>query len=238
MNKENIDRITSLTNLIFDIYLLFIQKYILFRPLVHDKQLIKSYQTHRKRYAFGLLRYTLFSNCLLEISNICFDKSRKKNSPSIENILSELNKNDSLVETLKQLYSNSIIGTLNRKDGTFGPPYTNDEHQENIRRSDFDEKLRSLNTYWNNLTISPISSKIKSIRDKIVAHREIKFSNNNYELLLIDNFPITYREFETFTDRVKEIMILLQAVVRQSGFDYGSLDSFIEKNINGFWDKQ
>jgi len=245
VNGKKLTRITSITSIIFTIYIHFIQKYMLFRPLAHDKRLIQSYQTEKTKYSFDLLKHTLFSDCLLQISNICFDKSNK-NSPSIENIMLELEGNDHIIEALKILYSNCKIGTLN-DDCTVGHPYTNDEQQEKIRRndeqqekirrSDFDEKHLSLKMHWGKLKESHISKKIKDLRNKVVAHRDIKDVNDNFELSIFGDYNITYREFEIFTEKVKEIMILLQALVRQSGFDYGSLDSFIEKNINGFWDK-
>jgi hypothetical protein len=229
------ERLVQYSSKILDLYIDFYQRYSLFRPLTNDNS-IKNKHTKNSIHAFLLLRYILFTECVLRIANLCRDNS-KGNPPSLENIIKDLKNNKDSLEIFKNRYSNCLISKRHDDNGDPEAEELFVSREQNLHCLEFDEKYSELNQSWDDIKNSSMFSLIMDIRNKVAAHSDIVAEAHNYRLSNISDFKIYYNEFDVFTRKIKTIVDLIQHIVRQSGFDYGSLDSFIEKNINGFWNK-
>lgn len=194
-SKQEIDQIKKCREYLkhlTDSYLIMKQKYYLLHPMIFNNDLISKNQS----YAFKFLRDTLFFNCVLDI--VIMTKDTDKRTPSIEKIKNKLENQD----FVKQLLEDFLF------------PIYGDVELESKYRQDFTTKLNHVNIMINDFFNSKQFKCFVDIRDKRIAHRELKKTEIGYEILDINSMNLTWNEFVDSIERIENILLDLNLIIR------------------------
>lgn len=189
------------------------EKYSLLKPMLFDDDL---FNTHNN-YGFTVIRQSLFFNCVIDIVNII--KKGDKKTPSIESI-SEIFLCEPTIKTLHD----DIVNFDAFKGIKSLEKFQSKAFTENVKKTEEDIKnLLGLEMYKCFVTI----------RDKRIAHLELKYIQGEYQLLDISTLNIAWTDLEIIINKLKIIVTNLNIAL--TGVNIADRDKVNEKMKNKFW---
>lgn len=190
------------------------EKYALLDPMLFDKTLV---QKHKNR-GFEVLRQALFFACVVDIVNIVCKKGGNK-PPSIEGIASVFCNQEILKSFHDELVNNEAFA---------GYPWMQEKPSQ---------------SFWKNVGVTKTkidcllhSSQMKAfetIRDKRIAHLELKKSGDDYELLDISTLGLQWGDIKIILNEIKIIIGNLNVIM--TGTHISDRDTINQKMRNIFW---
>lgn len=176
-------------------------KYTLLEPMLFNKELMN----RNNNRGFDILRQSLLFSCILDIVSLIYKKDKR--TPSIEQI-GEIFCNKNILE---QLHSEII-------------------KHPSIEGVDFYEKYMS-DFFWKNIDNAKSSIDIllhsqkilafEKLRDKRIAHLELKLTNNDYKLLDVLTLELKWEDIGTAIEEIKNILELLNPVLNSTTLGVG-----------------
>ncbi len=192
-------------------------RYALLEPMYINANLI----ARNNNKGFNILRQSLLFDCVLNIVNITY-KTREERVPSIELIGEKILNNQNIIEQLhKELLGHESI------EGTDWENYHSEGFWSNV------EECKKL---LPNLLSSDTIKAFKTLRDKRIAHLEVKLNNGNYELLDITTLGLKWADIGEAIQTIESALKLLNLVVALTGWDVGeSLNKINDKMKKKFF---
>lgn len=191
------------------------EKYALLEPMLFDKTLVEK---HKNR-GFEVLRQALFFSCVVDVVNIVVQKGGKRAS-STEGIASIFCNQEILISL-----HNAIVSA----DAFVGNP----EMQEK-QSQDFWVNIGTTKTKIDCLLHSSQIKAFETIRDKRIAHLELKKSGENYELLDISTLGLKWNDIQAILAEIKTIIFNLNIIM--TGVNLADR-TMLNKNMSDkFWD--
>lgn len=191
------------------------EKYALLEPMLFDKTFVEK---HKNR-GFEVLRQALFFSCVVDVVNIVVQKGGKQAS-SIEGIASIFCNQ----KVLKSLH-NAILNA----DVFVGNP----EIQEGQNQV-FWANVGSTKTMIDCLLHSQQIKVFETIRDKRIAHLELKKSGKNYELLDISTLGLKWNDIQAVLAEIKTIIFNLNIIM--TGVNLADRTELNKNMSDKFWD--
>ena len=190
------------------------EKYALLDPMLFDKALV---QKHKNR-GFEVLRQALFFACVVDIVNIVCKKGGNK-TPSIEGVASIFCNE----EILKYFHCEIV------------------NHEAFVRYPSMQEKQSQ--KFWENmgatkakidcLLHSSQMEAFETIRDKRIAHLELKKVGGDYELLDISTLGLKWGDIKSVLSEIQIIIINLNQMV--TGTTINMRDEINQTMQKRFW---
>lgn len=189
------------------------EKYSLLEPMLFDEHLARKYNN----YGYTVIRQSLFFNCVMDIVNIV--KQIDARTPSIEGI-SEIFSNDGIIKVLHDniVYSDAFKGI---------------EYYEKSQSSAFNINVKKTKEAIKNLLQLEIYKSFVTIRDKRIAHLELKHENEMYKLLDISTLNLKWTDLKIIIDRLKIIVKNLNIIL--TGVNIADRDQINQKMKNEYW---
>lgn len=232
MNKEGIKKLESQVDSLLTLFMRAYSQYLFQRPMMVNTDLISRMEMEGKSRGFEHLRNQLYWNLVQEIVKICDDSDER--TPCIKKITMKLKDKN----TLKILEDRYMV--LNQRY----PPVEGEDYAtwEKLRKEDQDYLRKKFKKTYDrmiknaeDLLSSDILRGYKTVRDKVLAHNELRLVGSNYELFDISVLNLKFGQERIILDKAKEIIDDLNLLVRVASFSW---DSFIDPETRAvctFW---
>jgi hypothetical protein len=230
MNREKIAKlkaqVDSLQNLIIRAY----AKFIFFRPMMINNELNETISKEGKHVGFSQLRNWLYWDFIQELVKLCDDSDSR--APSIRQLKDELTEPETL-DVLRRQYSHRTWPAM--KGEHFEAAQILQEQEQEELRVSFDQTYqRFQNTSAELLSSSALTGYV-TIRDKLIAHNELRKTGEGYAFFDPAVLNLKYGQERQTLEMAREIADDLDLLVRNSSFSW---DSFLQqemKDVCTFW---
>jgi len=192
------------------------EKYALLDPMLFDTNLS---QKHNNR-GFEVLRQSLFFACVVDIVNIVCKKGGNK-TPRIEGISSIFCNRE-----LLKYFHDAIVNA----DAFVGFSKTQEKQSHG-----FWENVTKTKTKIDCLLHSPKLEAFETIRDKRIAHLELKKSGDDYELLDISTLGLKWGDIKSMLAEMQSIIINLNQIM--TGATIITRDKINQTMRDEFWEQ-
>ena len=212
------------------------ERYAFLHPMIFDKGLVAARGSGQRGRGFDTLRRSLLLTCIQDIAKFTLDRDRR--APSLANIASSL-EDEAFRDDLRERYA--VWGSIRPDEDQF------DDHtvlealnkiearETQTRRIAFDDAYQQFSAQWVALKDSPTLLSSIKVRDKVTAHTEIRFENEQYVPFDISTLGIKYGDIKEMIDQVQDLVRLVGFVVRAAAFDWEGLDDQLSKAAYHFW---
>ena len=168
---------------------------------------------HRRFYGgLSALRETLVRGCVLDFVGAVSDEDRR--TPSLVSLAKELEK-DEVVTVLRRMVEVDAyrgVGGFQVNDSGFGES----ERRQAVER--FEEQLDQFRTAWTDFEARPFAQELKAVRDKVVAHKELRSTPDGYQFVSPSGLNIPWSEFLDECLRLGKLCELVGLIVRRTHF--------------------
>ena len=190
------------------------EKYALLDTMLFDEALV---QKHKNR-GFEVLRQALFFTCVVDIVNIACKKGGNK-TPSIEGVASVF-----CNEEILKYFHDEIVN----HEAFVGYPSMQEKQSQK-----FWENVGTTKAKIDCLLHSSQMEAFETIRDKRIAHLELKKSGDEYELIDISTLGLKWVDIKLVLDDITTIIENLNIVM--TGSHISKRDEINQKMRDEFW---
>lgn len=212
------------------------KKHTIFRPMM-DKQVRAWRGAGRQQPGFITIHMTLFFSCALDIANLCQDHDKR--TPSIKKVMSKLKKNPAVREELRRRYAATVFPVTNEEqkdEGHMAIIHDLEQQWAAEWEARFDREFEHLLALWKELEGSKPLESFKSIRNQLAAHTDLDYVDGVYKPKLdIGSLGLTWGDTTMIIDQMREIIELINQLVRRSGFNWDSLEEQNYQAATAFW---
>ena len=231
MNAEKMTKlkaqVESLQNLLIRAY----AKFLFFRPMMANDSLNERISAEGKHVGFEQLRNWLYWDFIQELVKLCDDADRR--TPSIR-LMKDALAEPELVAFLKEKYSRRTWPPMEGEDSEIVRLLQTREKEE--LQLSFDHTYRRFQDLSAQLLSSPALIGYITIRDKLIAHNELRKTDDGYTFFDLKVLKLKYGQERQTLELAREIADDLDSIVRNSSFSW---DSFFEQeteDVCKFWD--
>ena len=108
--------------------------------------------------------------------------------------------------------------------------------EEAERREQFEKLYCEAMAIWAELSTSKKIKAFRIVRDKVSAHKEVRYVADKYQFVDIGTRGIKWGDLRSTIDRMKRLVELMGLLVRNAGFAWDMLDEQLSRASKGFWD--
>lgn len=230
MNKEGIKKLESHVVSLLTLLMRAYSQFFFQQPMMVNTDLIIRMEMEGRRQGFEHLRNHLYWNLIQEIVKICDDSDER--TPCINKITKKLEDKNTL-KLLEDKYSNHAFPRVEGEDSSTWEKHQ--EEYENEWRVKFKKTYERMKKNTSELLSSDILSGYKTIRDKLLAHNELRFVDGTYEFFDITVLNLKFGQERIILEKAKEIIDDLNSLVRGASFLW---DSFIDsetRTVCNYW---
>jgi len=212
------------------------QRYAMLRPMLHDKDVVKNKGSKKQYRGFIIIRNTLFLSCCQAIANLSFDKQNK--CPSIIQTMALL-ENNIFRNMLKEKYSawtTPVIGGHEHDPEVIKFLKHMEEDEKIERRAEFDKYYQELLALWASFSASKSTQSLGKIRNKVAAHTDISLIDGEFKLFDVSSLNLKWDDIKETISDMQKIIDLINLLVRNSGYDWESLDKILNRTVADYWD--
>jgi hypothetical protein len=217
MNSQTLAKIRGHSEQLLDLHVGLRNKHALLSPLLPDGFVSKESRTGPAALGLHVLRVSLFLSCVQDLVKATVDKDKR--APSLVNIMSMLS-NPSISEGLRAAYVANWTESA-MCDVT----------------DEFDSTVAQLNVDWQHLEATPQLNSCQLIRDKLIAHTEVRFADSSYSLLDVSSLGLKWTDVGALMLQLEDLVIALNKIIRCSSFDFDDLDAKLNTARKEFWSR-
>jgi hypothetical protein len=217
-------QVDSLQHLLIRAY----AKFLFLRPMLMNEGLNQTISSEERGACFRQLRNWLYLDFVLELVKVCDDSDER--TPSIRQLKEALADPETL-RALKEKYSRRApLKWLDEQTAQYLQ-----EQEEQELRSEFDEVYARFRKAADDLLASSAFDGFRTVRDKLIAHNELRKTDEGYEFFDIKNLSLKYGQERQLLEAVRPIIEDLDLLVRNACFDWNSFLPIEEKDVCKFW---
>jgi hypothetical protein len=232
---SQIEKLEAHAGHLLDAFIGLREKYAMLEPMLFDPDTNKNRGSREQARGFKILRNSLFLSCAQDIAKLTLDADRR--TPSIRNLVAALD-DAALLTELEDRYAIWVLPSVEEEtDPDIAVALSRMEEQERAeRRERFREHVVELREVWAELSTAPSMTGFLTVRDKVSAHTELRFTADKYQLVDIGALGIKWRDLRTSIGLMQRLVELIGLIVRNAGFAWDALDHELSKAAKGFWD--
>lgn len=182
---------------------------------------------------FRYLTNALLYSCILDASNIALDGDRR--TASIRNLVEALN-DPTLVDTLREEYAVwNLVAASDVEPDLLPLLQASEEREESERRAQFDQRLEHLHERWAEFGESSRLKSFVTMRDKVIAHRELRFVDGEYRAFNTAALGIKFGDLKAVIESLQELIDLITLLFRNASFDFEMLEQQVSRYSAHFW---
>ncbi len=213
------------------------RKIALLSPLVKNSDLIAKWDNSYGAHGLELMRITIYLDLVRELAAISFDRSSK--SPSIFNIL-ELLKSKPLLDSLKSDYCQptpiSWVTNVDPDSRAFWEAKHKERELEEKSKKFF-EHYRTAKAAFSELKNKDIYTKMRNVRNKLVAHYEMRKVGSEPRLADPSDFDLKWGDVEIYFEEIKPIIVELVLLISNEAYALDLYREDHDKIAREFWEK-
>ena len=186
--------------------------------------------TEGRGAAFDQLRNWLYWDFIQELVKICADSDPR--SPSIRNIKTALG-DEQIIRELRRKYTLRTPISAGKDYEVFLRRLH--EEEQRVLCNEFDQTLRGFHDASDALLASEALAGYATIRDKLIAHNELRHAPERHGFFDIAVLKLKYGQERELLEQAREIVDAIELLVRTCSFAW---DSFIDRetrNVCTFW---
>ena len=179
------------------------------------------------------IRTTLFRSCVLDLVRLAWDDDSR--AASAANLMKALQEPE-VIHWVVESQATSHIETRDGGDERVGRHLARiEESNAEVRRRHVRQLLEALNDAWSRLEAMPSKKHFIAMRDKHIAHLEVRLTAAGYEPLDIGTLGVRRRDLAAGIVAMEEITRLLNAALRDSDFLMARTTQMFDSHGERFW---
>lgn len=233
-SREQLTRLRESADELLGAFLGLRLNYGLLAPLIGDASLPFS-MPPRRQFVHGIsaLRNTLFFSCVLDVVKLSWDRDRR--TASISNIIAQLERPE-VLRLVKDNPPFPFVIPREHHDGKGEEALLAFEKiQNDKRREQVDEQLARLLKLWADYQAQPFKDAFTTLRDRHIAHLEVRIEAGEYKPLDINGLNILRSDLSNALKLLGPIVVELNRIVRDADFALDSAVSSFDQNGRRFW---
>jgi hypothetical protein len=200
--------------------------------MLYDREITEHYGKGARGPGFNAIRYALYRHIVQECWKLACDTDKR--TPSIVGIMCGLQQ-PGVKETLRIRYSRLRIPIVGDVDAATKAMLERMEKADDDKRAaEFDAKWTLVEEQWAAFKAQPFRDGIATLRDKVTAHTELRLVDGRYERADLAGV-VKFGDERLFLEGLKDIVINLNLLVRQAGFDWTEFDEQVTRSAGAFW---
>ncbi|HBA82653.1 MAG TPA: hypothetical protein DCZ95_01040 [Verrucomicrobia bacterium] len=232
--RQNRDRLKKIENHVKSLQELLVRAYSQFlfvRPMLANHTLLKRIAIEQKTAGFERLRDILYLNLILELVKICDDKDDR--TPSIRTIMQAL-RDPVMLQVLEDKYARQMLPQTCKAGDLIWKVYGRDA--EEAGKCKFAVLRERLFKTADEIVSSAALQGYARIRDKLIAHNELRKSGLGYEFFNIRALKLKFGQERILIEKVKAVVDDLNSIVRNACFAWDSLFEMEIRDVCKFWE--
>lgn len=233
--EKRLTEIREYTQAALNILLMTKVKFSLLEPLIKSEILIDRLSSGLKARARNIMISTLYLDCSLSLLAISIDSYKK--AASICNVLRLLKAKD-LQSCLKKefatprtIYSFSDI----QEEAREKLAEKLQQQEQVILMEKFDETYQNLNNEFSELKNGEVYLRLKTVRDKVHAHKEMCLDDGYPRLRTLEEFGVKVGDLEFFMNSVEKLLLKLEEIVNRSNTSFDIINKQSTVMAEEFW---
>jgi len=203
------------------------------RPMNIDEELVARLSRENRGAGFGTIRHVLYWNLVQELVKIVADDDCRV--PSIHNLRKHL----AVPEVKARLEDKYSVWASSAKESD--PPDVKEfrkhinKQRELERREVFNLTYKKAMEESAELLNSTALAGMKEVRDKLLAHNELKLVNGSYRFIDIQHYGLKYGDEKVLLEKASLVFDDFYVVVKQASFDWDRSKAMMECDAKLFW---
>ncbi|WP_290699180.1 hypothetical protein [Amphritea sp.] len=235
MISDRIDKLIFINEGVISDYFIVDQNWQILAPLLKDENIYSRWDHSYGVDGVNVIRIALYTRIISELHSILFDNDKK--SGSIKNVIVGLQDKGVIKELRKRFCSPSGVNVVGEYSESETQRIIENIQLEDIKRKEeaFDRILPEVITSYENLETSELAVRIKTARDKIYAHKEIRTIDGERKYYDASDLGLQYDDAEQLIGEAKKLIFNANILLTNSSY---SLDSFLnhhKKVANEYW---
>lgn len=232
MQPTRRDKLRAHAEQILDAFLGLRSTFAMLEPALFDRTVIDRWEAGYRARGLHLITSALLQWCVLEITKIALDKDKR--TPSVSKLVDALE--GPIVAELREKFAVWFIAPhTDEKPEVIALLQKMERQEEYDRRQRFDCHIDELRSGWINLRDSPQLTSIGTMRDKLIAHRELWHDGEKYQPLDTSSLGLKFSDLRTVIDQLGLLVELINLVYRNASFDFDDLDRQLASTAGAFW---
>lgn len=231
MNPERIAKLKAEVNSLFDLVIRAYGQFLFLQPMMVNSRLHKRMESENKQTGFIQLRTWLYWSFIQELVKVCDDPDKR--TPSIRKFREELD-SANILRVLKERYSRRTWPRVKGQDFEIAK-YLQKQEEAELRLA-FDDVHDRFRASSAELIASDVLAGYKKIRNKLIAHNELRKAPTGYTFFDIKDLNLKYGQERKLLEMARHIVDDLDLLVRNATFAW---DTFLEqetKAVCAFWE--
>ena len=234
---SQIEKLRAYTGHLLDEVIHLREKYALLEPMIFKKEVTGEWSRGHRARGFQTLRTSLLYSCAQDVAKIASDSDRRV--PSFVNLIGPL-ANDHLRARLREDFA--IITYQPNEEDRRDPVVLRaldriGQRETAERREQFDDMYVRLQEEWEALRTSAALQSFVTIRDKVTAHTELKFGQEEYRRVDVGSLGLKWEDLQKVIDQIQSVTDKLNLLIRASSFVWPMLDEQLAEAAESFWDR-
>jgi hypothetical protein len=203
------------------------------RPMNTDEILIARLSRENRGAGFGTIRHVLYWSLVQELVKIVADADCRV--PSIHNLRKHLT-DPQVKARLEDKYS---VWASSAKESD--SPHTKEFWKQRNGRSELERRESFNSTYKRTmqesaeLLNSSALAGMKEVRDKLLAHNELKLQSGSYRFIDIRSYGLKYGDEKVLLEKATQVFDSFFTLVKHSSFDWDHSKAMMEHDAGLFW---
>lgn len=235
-SKTQLAKIQNHASLLLSAFLGLRLNYGLLAPLLGDPGL-PVYVPPPGQLLNGLsaLRNTLFFSCVLDVVKLSWDEDRR--TPSAMNIVHVLRKPE-FVRTLKDNPPYPFVIPRESNDAMYEESLRQIEAGRRAEREfQIDDQIGELLQRWTAYDNDVFKPAFTELRDKHIAHLEIRVRNGIYEPINVNELQVVRADLGRAIRDLADIVVLLNQIVADAEFAMPEATRAFDEHGQRFWER-
>ncbi len=231
MNKEGIKRLEAEAESLVILLIRAYAQFLFLRPMLVHYELIARIGTEGKSAGFKQLRNLLYWSFIQELVKLCKDGDER--TPTVERLMEKI-KGTAVKKILEDKFSCNGLPQIEGEDEETWKRHQKEYEKESRER--FSNVFDRLQNNTKKLLDSNALSGFKKIRDTLIAHNELRKTENNYEFFDIEELKLEFGQERELLKLLEEVVNDLNSVVRNTGFSWEPYLEQETRDVCKFWE--
>lgn len=228
-----IEKLEAYAGHLLDAFILLRERYALLHPMLFDKDVVARHGAKDRARGFNILMKSLFLSCAQDIAKLSMDDAER--TASIHNLVKPLT-DERLRAELRARYARWAISPIKEGDQEVLAALQKMQVKEHCERGEhFDTLYCETTELWAKLSTAPEMKALRTIRDKISAHAEVRYSADQYQFVDVSKLGLKWGDLKKMVDTMQRLVELLGLIVRNAGFAWEMLDDQLDTASRNFW---
>lgn len=217
-----------------DAFLRLRETYAMLEPVLFDGEVVGRWGAGPRARGRQILINTLLYSSVLEAAKIALDSDPR--APSLAN-LDQVLDDARAVETLREAYAvwNLHVAMQDEDAEVAKILEASERRDEAERRQQFDRLVAEFRARWATLKVSTALASFRIMRDKLIAHTEVRHEEGKYAVLNVATLKLKYGDLGAVVRDLEPLVNLATLIFRAVSFDFVDLDDQLGRSSRAFW---